>query len=391
MADDRFVPRIGGSLSGEWDVDAKEWQFDEEPPGPAGLATTNLADGVEVDIDVAEPRQIVGLWMPEIDDAERAQQLAGAVYAAREEIGRLALAEDVLAGTLNPSDGAVALATIDRALASRQVAGLLNAHDLPERVRAAIDAAHANADDLMASERPDLVADALQDLMDHGGAMGELDALVRALEGADRDRFHDARIASADLAAAPQAREAAAASTISRLLDIVDLDALPEGLGPHQVAARATTASELEVRVSASAPIGAWWVRAHRHGALIAAAPIQASDGGGVARILVPPAHLHHVELDITTRPGDARPSWTYRAAGRAVRAGRRAASHQRAAHTDDADRGWRECARAWEQAHDMPRMRAAMDSSRESRYLSGIRTLGTLGGRPLLSDHVAD
>lgn len=388
MADDRFVPRIGGGLSGEWDDDAKGWHFDGEPPGPAGLATTELADGVEVDIDVAEPRQIVGLWMPDVDDAERAQQLAGSVDSAIDAIGRLALAEDVLTGTLNPSDVAVALATIDRAVASRDVPGLLIAGDLAERVQAAIDAAHANADGLMASERPDLVADALRDLIRQGGAVGELDALVRALEDADRERYYDARVAAAAPASPPQPQEAAAAAPISRLLDIVDLDALPEGLRPDQVAARATTRSELEIRVNVSPPSGTWWVRAHRHDAVVAAAPIQPSDSGGVARILVPPAHLHHVELDITTRPGDPRPSWTYRAVGRAVRAGRRAASHQRADHTAEAERGWRECGQAWEEARDMPRMRAALDQSRESR---SPRNLGSLSGRPLLSDHVAE
>ncbi len=401
MADDRFIPRLRSGLSGAWDENAEAWHFDGAPPGPAGLATTVLVEGIEVDVDVAEPHQIVGLWLPDVGGDARAQQLAEAVESATDAIGRLALAEDVLAGTLNPSDVAVALATIDRALASREVPHLLDAGSLAERVAAAVNAAHTNVDGLMASARPDLVADALRDLIDQRGAGGELDALVRALEDAGRERFHGARLAAAP-GSAPPRQEAADLAPISHLLDIVDLDALPEGLRPDQVAARATTRCELEVRVYVSPPSGTWWVRAHHDGTVVAAAPIQPSDGGGVARILVPPAHLHHLELDITSRPGDPRPSWTYRAVGRAVRSGRRAASHRRAERDAEAERRWRECGRAWEEAGDTPRMRAAMGYSRENfprnlgspslELLSrGSWSGGSLSRGPLLSDHVAE
>ncbi len=176
---------------------------------------------------------------------------------------------------------------------------------------------------------------------------------------------------------------------VSRLLDVVDLDALPDGLRPGQIAARATTASEIEIRVGVAVPPKPWWVRVHIHDLMVAAAPIL-PDGpdSGIARLLVPPADLHRVEVDVTTRPDDQRPSRTARAVGRAVRQGRGAARSERTDRYADAERAWRDCARTWQQAGDKPRSGAAVERADRALRYGPIRNLP---GGPLLSDLVVE
>jgi len=175
---------------------------------------------------------------------------------------------------------------------------------------------------------------------------------------------------------------------VGRLLDIVDLDALPDGLRPEEVAARATTASELEIRVGVSVPSKPWWVRVYRHESIVAVAPIVA-DGptGGVARLMVPPAHIHHVEVDIAARPEEPRLSPTVRTIDRAVRQGREAARADRTWREAEGSEAWLRFSGSWEDAGDNVRSVAASERSRGAR----AGTARMLRGGPLISDLVAE
>lgn len=393
MAEGRSGGGARDALSAEWDDQADGWHFQGEPAGPAGLASVELPDGVEVDVDVAEPTEIVEVWVPDVDDAARARAMVAAATSDPDAIGRLALAEDVLDGAFHPSEAALTLAAVDRALASGMLAGLFARSEVDDRVRAAIDAVHAGSEDLFEVQRPELIADALRELQQKTGPDAALDAVVEALRDAGRSprvaAGAEPRLAAAaafsvdDLAGAPRA------VPVSPLLDIVDLDSLPAGLGPRQVAVRATTASEIEVRVGAPLPARPWWMRVYHRDMIVAAAPLLADgDAGGVARLLVPPAHLRSVEVDIANRPEEPRPSRDVRQFERAVRTGRVAARAERAQRFAEAASEWQQCARFWKEATDSERLTAALDRSRVARQFGAVQPLP---GGPLLSDLVVE
>jgi hypothetical protein len=177
----------------------------------------------------------------------------------------------------------------------------------------------------------------------------------------------------------------AAGAPVSRLLDIVDLDVLPDGLLATQVAARATSPSEIEVRIGAPVAVGGWWARAHGgDGVVVAVSPLRAAGAGAVARLLVPPAELAGVTVELTNRPGEPRQGHTARGVVRAVREGRIAARHERAERYVQANQGWRHTASAWQDVGDKRRFAAALERERS-------RNIGTMRGLPLLSDLPAD
>ncbi len=402
MADDLFRRPFGGGLGVEWDDAAEGWHFDAGRCGPAGLASVELPRGIEVAVDVAEPVEVLSVWVPNVEDLTQAEDVVLSLTRDRVGLGRLALAEDVLDGAFHPSDLALTLATVDRALASRALGDLFDSTELADRRAAAIDAVHASADDLLDAPRPYLIAEGLRRLGGPEGFDGSdaaLGALIEALREAGRDQLSaadgDLPMAAAAPAAAATVEAAALQRTeylvapVSRLLDVVDFDALPDGLRPGQIAARATTASEIEIRVGVAVPSKPWWVRVHIHDLMVAAAPIL-PDGpdSGIARLLVPPSDLHRVEVDVTTRPDDQRPSRTTRTIGRAVRQGRGAARSDRTERYAEAERAWRDCARTWQQAEDKPRSVAAVERAELALRYGPVRNLP---GEPLLSDLVAD
>jgi hypothetical protein len=381
---------MADDLTIDWDDDAKGWRAEGDPSGPAGLASVELPDGVEIDVDVAQPTRIVDVWVPDVAEAAQAERIVAIATADRVSLARLALAEDVLDG-LHSSDLVLALARVDRALASGAFEQLIGARELASRISDAVDAVHASADDLFEVRRPDVVSQSLRDLQDQLGPDAALDALVGALHDAGRARREAADLDLGPVAAAmpamPTLQESSHRAPAGRLLDVVDLDALPVGLEPTKVEARATTTSEIEVRVGAPVPTKPWWVRVHRHDGIVAVAPIL-PDGpnGGLARLLVPPDDLDRVEIDIVVRADEHRPSLAARAIGRAVRKGRDAARAERGDRYADAEQEWGDCATRWEEAGDPTRMRAAVERSQNS-FPQG--TAQNPAGGPLLSDLV--
>jgi hypothetical protein len=51
-------------VAGAWDADLGGWWARDWTPGPAGTAGLTLAGDVELDVDVASPATLVGLWVP---------------------------------------------------------------------------------------------------------------------------------------------------------------------------------------------------------------------------------------------------------------------------------------------------------------------------------------
>ena len=398
MADDeRSGPRSITGLTGEWDEDLGGWQFKGVVPGPAGLATVELPNGVTVDIDVTEPNKTVGVWVPDVEDVDRAHQAVALALANPDAIGRLALALDVLNGAIQPTEAARALAEVDRALATVRLDHHFAPRDVAALLQTAVDGVHAHADELLEADRPGMIADGLGFLLRRTGDHA-LEALIRVLDDAsgpyDRsgemaDRSYPSPAADAPIPAEFRDR-AARTAPVGRLLNIVDLATLPGGVRTDQVAARATTPSEIEVRLRV-APRAGWWVRAHRGEVVVAASPLRtAGEDGAVARLLVPPADLHYVEVDITEEPGHHRVSRVMRATLGGVRDGRAAARAERALNGREAEAKWMRCAQSWERAGDKRRATAALERSRLSGQPSGqplLRTRGTLRSGPLLSD----
>ena len=149
----------------------------------------------------------------------------------------------------------------------------------------------------------------------------------------------------------PRARKLA----VAPVLEVIDRDGLPAAFLSAIVAARATTASEIEVRVQRlDAPPAGWWVRAYRpDGVLLAVAPLRRIDDDEVARLLVPPEWLRNIEVDITDTPGIPRPGSLVRTVTEAIAAGRQAARAERLGRRREAEQAWTTCADHWIAAGD--------------------------------------
>lgn len=381
----RFDDRVGGE-DGTWEHDGEGWLFEGEAPGPAGMVSVEVPAGIIVDFDVADLTTITGVWAPGSGDLDQVASDVEQTLIDRRLLAWLAMAEDVLAGALQPSDATLALAAVDRAIATIDLAHLFDRGERTRRIRSAIEGVHDNVEDLLEVDRPELIAGALRMLgrsLDHPDAGGTLDALAAAFDEARHERnglFADALDLEVSAMAAPSMavpREEAAGTPVSRLLDIVDLDVLPEGLHATQVAARHTSPSEIEVRVGVPVAAGAWWARAHRaDGLVVAAAPLRPSGASAVARLLVPPADVKHVVIDLTNRPGDPRQGEGLRGVVRAVRTGRIAARDERAWRATEAEQGWRRTAEAWEAVGDKRRAVAALDRVKPSRFGTQVDSL---------------
>jgi hypothetical protein len=361
------------------------------------MASVEVPSGIVVDVDVAEPATIIGIWVPGFDDLADVKRAVDRIRGERHGLFRLALAEDVLAGTMRPSDVALALAELDRALVSLDLAHLFDAREVGRRLRAAVDGVHESADALFEVDHPRAIAEALRTVSraldpsdDAGGTLLALADALDDVERAGRSEVLEAMEVDAAAMMPPAASPAApatraAGAPVSRLLDIVDLDALPDGLLATQVAARATSSSEIEVRIGTPVATGAWWARAHRgDGVIVAVSPVRTAEGGAIARLLVPPADVAGVVVDLTDRPGEPRQGAASRGVVRAVRMGRIAARHERAQRPVQANEGWRRTAGAWQEVGDKRRVAAALERERS-------RNMGAFGGRPLLSDLPAE
>lgn len=437
---------VSESMVGERDPDAGGWSARDWVPGPAGTVGVTLPGGVELDVDVATPDTFVGLWVDESGDrsgggrsgrpsgqpgdeamrtlvallgADRVdallsltpggpRQLPGDELARRRDrptqfsapgpgvspaLAHHALAIDQ-ASSLGGSDLVRALALIDGAAAALDVRGL----DLDDRVGpAATEGVTALAD--LWPDVDDVRVDRrrLLSLLDQVGghvddaaqpALRQTMALLVGEEGG-LTPVATGEPAAARLAApmASRARmfDAAAPAPVSRLLD-VDVSTLAESYRVTAAAARATTESEIEVRLPDRDDLAErLWARAHdRDGTVLAASRFVTAGDDAVARLLVPPSALTRVAVDITDRPADPLPSTRLRAMLEAIDRGRAAARSDRLDDRKEQFTRWSQSSSAWRAAGDDDRARRAMQFAEDG---SGGRRVP----RPLLADPVIE
>lgn len=156
----------------------------------------------------------------------------------------------------------------------------------------------------------------------------------------------------------------------SPVLDVLDRATLPTELAAAQIVVRATTRSELEVRiVDRARDSEGWWTRAFDvDDVIVAAAPFSPMGRDAVARLLVPPDDLRDVEVDVTGQPGEPRPSRRLRLMNQAIAAGRAAARADRLGRRAAASDRWLQCAAAWDRAGDPARSGLATELADGSR-----------------------
>lgn len=431
-------PLIGSDhVVGSWDADANGWSARDFTPGPAGSVGLALPGGVEVDVDVAAPSILVGLWAPSrrgrsAPEASRETMatlvaLLGRGRAAellslakplgpprilrsgssafdrsnrRREPGtprrsgrsgvmhalaRTALALDMV-DRPSTSTTVAALASLDAALAQAQLDEWLDfvdrarrtAADAAELLLSAVATGEIQGQPISARE----LADGLRRLLPllEPSAERAISSLLHEVEAGELDLLEDNNDylddAGDSVALAMDAVDVEpmrlltivpeAPRPAGIVLDVVDAPALPERFARDRVAARATTSSEIEVRMHGRAVDAAgWWARAfNADDVIVAAAPLRSIGPDALARLLVPPALLRSVTIDITDAPGQPRTPQRLRAVAEAVATGRAAARAERLGKDRLAGERWRTAATAWSQADDQARAGLAAEYS---------------------------
>lgn len=407
------------AVVGEWDPDAGLWLVRASVPGPAGSAGLSLAGGVEIDVDVASPGTLAGLTVeaPEgaaaaltkLTQATLVAVLGPTATATLLDLppgppGRLSDAEQHRArgvGPLHPALGRTALAH----LAGRQAGPEVRGPALLESSAAAATMGKLAGLDRLARQDAEEGCSLLLDLaaggdlrLDDERTAHELAAALRRAAtllggrpdvlglaaGVEQGRYGphrpplaaDTAVRAMPAAAlAPQRREAApavapmaAGGARLRVVQpvVVDRSHLPPGVPAVGVAGVRAGVAEVEVQLAGGAGrAGGWWARATAaDGTTVALAPVADAGGDAVARLLVPPAAVAGLEVDLTADPGSPRPSPRLRATERAVVLGQAAARASRLGLPVAAAR-WAACASAWSEAGDEGRAGRARDGLR--------------------------
>jgi hypothetical protein len=405
-------PLLGlDAVVAEWDPVADLYILRAWVAGPAGTAGLSLADGVEVDIDVAWPSRLAELRVRSSTASDAVERLLGADRA--QQLSRLQ------PGAPRPLDlddrerapdpdamSALMLGTLAHQLGhdlsasiAGQAAALLEASvwlagldtELGATPTATADfqrgasmllqplstyALRRITEDDVRVELADLVRRAITIYDDDPGLNDRLIALANDLSSRRDDertvgrRMAHLRAGAPEAAAAPvpmaaRAQPASAAEVVESTLGVpmpVDRRALPSTLRTADVRAQQVTAAEIEVRVAdADVPAEGCWTRAFDHvGTLVAMAPLHVVGRDAGALLLVAPDIMNGVEIDVTDLPGVRRPSRALGSVGAAIVQGRRAASAERSGRVADAAVAWRRSADLWHEAGDATRSSTA-------------------------------
>jgi len=388
------------------------------PAGPAGTAGLALADGLELDVDAADPASLVDLtveWPPGRAGAPDLPPARRRALAALLGDGRAA----ALAAALRArpeGEGWVGCRLGDEGDGAPGVA--------PGLHRAALALAAAGTAGVVPAVRGLGLAEAAVELAPHVGALPEAGATVRTwLAGAADlvvDALAEGTFAVPDGAAVPVAgllrRVARLAGTpplaasrfagLARELEEgahrappprrrpatapaavgvrppaapggelpVDRGALPGFVAGAAVSGRRRGSSEVEVRIDRWGDRRDLWARAldRSDRTVLAMGPFRPDGDDAVALLLVPPGAMGRVALEVTERPGDDPPSAPLAAAARAVHEGAAAARAERLGDRRAARGAWRRCAHAWAVAGDTDRAEAAR---RHAAQLTGPRS----------------
>jgi hypothetical protein len=394
--------------------------------GPAGTAALLLGDGIELDVDVAQPTRLVGLTLdlpaggpgaldhetrlrldallgrPRVDHLLDLARSATHDSDPERKLGRHgAPLRDRATGSGHRLAPALHRAALAYTAASE--AGAPPVVHASGRLEAALELAKASS---IAGLRPvarrdaRLAIDLLLDLAEErrltipehaAAAVSDLVRAARALDGrrdkraALRALLHEIergdftptrpRVGSM-VPSRSMAPSGATPGRISMAREAgrgggprVDVRALPGALADAAPIAHRRSAAEVEVRIPDWAEQQSdLWARAFhaRDDVLLAVAQFR-RDGPDVrARLLVPPSHTPHLEVDVTDRPELARPSAALCAVQRATYQGRLAARSERLGRAGEAARHWSESAREWVRAGDPSRAQQAALYGRE-------------------------
>jgi hypothetical protein len=404
-----------------WHEDVDQIVITGRAAGPAGSAGVALGD-VEVDVDVAEPDQVVAVSVP-ADDPGRLDPGVSAV------LERLVGADAVsIVRAAGPTARRVARGPVSRPLVGRGVDARLAtlALALQEVERPGVGAAHTAASLLTAAvaahrlavpgglPAAELAARGAHLLLDAGvpawppAAADTLAAVAREVVARNLvdavTGHHLVRVAgragpgstalplaarALSLLRPPEPRPASARPAASdatftpparlRPRLTVAASSLP-GPGFPLPTASWIDDSNVEVRLTGSHGMESHWARAFAAstGVLVAAAPITGAAGHVRARLLVPP--LLPLELDVVAHLDAPAPRSTLATVSTALAHGRGAARHERAGNTRAAADEWRAAARFHGDAGDA-------DRSREALARAGHPTRQHL--EPLATDHL--
>lgn len=414
-------PLLGhDSLVVECDAVARLVTIRSRTVGPAGSAGLHLGDGIDLDVDVAQPASLAGLTVelpltgePDGLPAEvrrRLEALLGAprttqVHAAARE----AAAREVdvrrplgAASTANGAGGAgvdVALqrAALCHANACRPgAAPLVRAAALLESAGALADIAHRLDVRSTADHDARVGAELLAGVAAAGAiplgprASAQLAALVRrvcpelapvlpsdrgrAASEAPRDRRDGddvtgdgprhvggprTRASGVRRAVGTAGRVGSAVATRRGRPVPIDALALPGDLAEATVTGRHRPPSEVEVRLPGWAERRyGLWARAFAadDDTLVGLAPLRREGPDAVGRVLVPPDLAGGLEVDVTDRAELPRPSPVLTAVARALHLGATAARAERLGDDPQAARRWQQSERAWRAAGDPAR-----------------------------------
>ena len=389
------------------------------PAGPAGSAGITLADGLELDVDVADPATLVGLTLEWATDGagglepppqhrralevllggDRAAQLAASLHGRPDADGwvgcRLGdgahLARGVAPGLHR---AALAVAGAGTAGVPTAVRGIALAEAAAELAPVAerLPAVGAVVRDWLAGAA-DLVVETLAEgtfaVPEHAAApVGRL--LRRVARLAATPPLAGARFAAlareldegAHRAPPPRRRPvgtlAATASSGSPIAPggeiTVDRDGLPGLVAGAVVTGRRCGTSEVEVRIARFGDRRDLWARAldRSDRTVVAMGPFRPEGDDAVALLLVPPDAMGRVALEVTERPGDEPASAALSTVTRAVQEGVAAARAERLGDRRAALGAWHRCAHAWAAAGDPAR---AEDARRLASQLRGPRS----------------
>jgi hypothetical protein len=418
----------------EFDTDLDGWTIDLEPPGPAGIATLEISSRLQLLVDVAEPGRIGAILSSDapghrldaeessaveaifgravLDDlpgrraggrARRRPTSPGELAGVRDQLARLALAEDL---AIDTTDEAVA------AVAGAEAALLTETLRDDRNLAISRPASTTSAAGRLISEYPSIherltapTRDELADLM-LGLAPFTTRTIAAQLRSISedvtrRDVSRDAEVAAWHPHEAPVGRVTFSETGPSGNVGHVRLDRRlfsPTLLDPSSLAEVTWHRSDgdLVVRCRVArgaylAGLGTHWARAYRPEsrtvlALAPLEPIQPSDDAqwAAARLHLGDQDPSTLAVDVTDAPQQCPPSVLRRTIEEANQVGSDAACLERSDAPEAID-AWETCANTWRAAGDADREAIAL-----ARAANVARTFGQETGGAALHARLA-
>jgi hypothetical protein len=358
-------------LVANWDPTTDHIEMVGMTAGPAGVASLDF-DHLSVDIDVANPTSVAFVSIPDASTAARDTRV-----------------RDLVTMLIGEESAEAVLAMAEQTEADRVVVGGGRTTQpgpreqvQPEVASLALALAQAGTPGLLPAERAVAVFEALS-LAGRVDVLGHMTWLAReadtALDELERSYSSELDAAGSELMAkivgicTEATRYVASATDASRLRALADRlasaatpkrgarreshrdgaetaevspDSLTAVAGAPELELHHPEADEFDAVIPDwAARADGWWVRAFSVDGEtpIAMAPLLPDGDDAVARLLIPPAHQHRLQLDVVDEPLQPRLSPEAIAFRAAIINGQRAARYQRLGRAGDAVEAWRQ------------------------------------------------